>query len=158
MSTVVRRTLIVAIALLVLVLVYGQIMVSLVASDVGKTFPEVAHLVVPYSIGGITALACFQVAAVILCVIVSRSAGASFFTQLTQRLIVTAGILCVMGFLIPAGVATHLLFVVSVGGPGVLIGWLASLIATVGFGCITYIARKAFNQAHAEHEELGAVI
>ena len=145
-------------ALCCLVLLLGQILVPIAARDAGQMYPEVQHLVLPYSILGICTLACFQIALIILCVILVRRTQESFFTSATRTWILACGSMCILGFAIPAATAIHLLATLHAGGAGVMIGLLASLLAAGGFACITYLALKAFDVARENHEELGGVI
>lgn len=146
------------VSLFLLALILGQFLVPIVASDVSHQMPEVRHLVAPYSVLGIVTIACIQGAVIFLYLAVSRRTKDSFFTNNTRMWIFAAGLLCTVAFLIPAGTAIHLLSTVHAGGPGVVLGLAASLVAATGFGCLTYIALKAFDGARTEHEELGGVI
>ena len=158
MQSFTQRALIGVLGLFFLGLILGQIFVPIMAEDTAHQFPEVRHLVLPYSILGIATLACFQIAATLLAGILWRSSKGSFFSDATRTLIVATGAACTVGFLIPAATAIHLLATIHAGGPGVVLGLAASLIAAIGFAGLTYIATRAFDSARFDHEELGGVI
>src|SRR5450759_3142942 len=73
MAMLASRLLRVALVVLLLGTVLAQVLLPVFASEEGTIFPEVAYLVVPYSVAGILAIACVQVALlVVLAVILSR--------------------------------------------------------------------------------------
>lgn len=158
MNSLIRRTLIAAIVLFILVLILAQMLIPVAANEAAREYPEISSLVQPYSILGILALACFQVAAILLCAILARSPKPVFFSHVTRSLMLATGLLLVLGFLIPAGVAMHLLGTMNAGGFPVLFGLVVSVVAAIGFACITYLALRAFSHARTEREELEAVI
>ncbi|XCB29702.1 DUF2975 domain-containing protein [Arcanobacterium hippocoleae] len=158
MANVVKRTLIAAIILFFLVLMLGQVLMPIVAQDVAHEYPEVSNLVTPYLVLGIVTLACFQIAAIILCIILARSGKSVFFTSATRVLLLSMCMLCVVGSIIPAGAATHLLVAMNAGGFPVILSLTVSIVAAIGFACIAYIAARTFDKARADHEELEAVI
>ena len=157
-SKLIRLVLRAVIGIFILVLLFGQILVPMVARDVGDEAWEVAHLVIPYSVLGILTLACFQLAAIVVGLILIVRSTESLYTATNRFRIKLSGSLCVLGSLIPAGTGIHLLTTVHVGGPPVILGIIVGFTAAIGFVCLTYLALTAFDAAHREHEELGGVI
>lgn len=136
----------------------GQFLVPMVAGDVAGQFPEVTHLVTPYSILGILSLGCLQVVAVLFGLLLRRAVTGGFFSALSRRWIKLMAIIATVAFLIPVGVGVHLLASMNAGGPGVLLGIIAALGGALGFTCLGAIALRAFDATSAEHYELGEVI
>lgn len=157
-NTIIRRVLLAVIALFFLILMLGQVLVPIAAREMVSEYPEVAHLAGPYSSLGIAALACFQLALLCLGVVLARSATPRFWKRATRALLIVTGVLCVAGFGIIAGVASHLLATMHAGGLPVVLGLAVALVGAVGFACVTYISVHAFDSTRAEHQELEAVI
>ncbi|MCF2707166.1 DUF2975 domain-containing protein [Arcanobacterium haemolyticum] len=158
MATLSRWGLLASFTFFLLALLLGQILVPVIADDVADSLPEVRHLVGPYSALGIATLACFQIATIAMGLVFARNNKDTFFSSATRRRISTSGLTCMIGFLIPAGTALHLLATVHAGGPAVVLGLGATFVAAAGFGCLRFIALRAFDSARADYEELGGVI
>lgn len=158
MSKWVYRTAYAVLGLFVAGVAFGQLLVPVVATDMAMQFPEVSHLVVPYSFFGILALGCMQAVAVMFGVLLRRAAKGGFFCGPSRRWIKRMSVVATVGFLIPVGVGVHLLVSVGSGGPGVLLGIIAACGGAVGFACLGVIALRAFDTTSAEHYELGEVI
>ncbi|WP_237201328.1 DUF2975 domain-containing protein [Rothia nasimurium] len=158
MDTFARRILIATLTLFIVVLFLGQLLVPIAANESAEVHPEVLHLVTPYSTLGIASLLCFQLAAVLLRKLLGKSATPGFWNGATRALIQAVGALCVLGFVIPAGVAIHLCVTMNAGGVLILLGLVMSILAAIGFICVTCLAVRTYDKARTEHEELEAVI
>src|SRR4051794_24920270 len=124
MNKLVIRLLRVALVVLLLGSVAGQLLVPLVASQSAKTFPEVEYLVIPYSVAGILVIACGQVAMLVVWRLLSMIGRGVIFSRRSLRW-VNVIIACGAGAtLLNTGVSLHLL-VVHGGGPGIIL-WLAA--------------------------------
>lgn len=135
-----------------------QVLVVVQARETGFLFPEVEHLVVPYSIAGILTVAAVQVGLVALWMIVSAIARGSFYQTATLRWIEVLRWVPVPAATIPSLVALHLLVMVGVGGPGVVLGLMAALVSgAAGFVLVT-LGRQVYLIQAAEHAELETVI
>lgn len=157
-DTFARRILIAILTLFIVVLFLGQLLVPSAANESAEAHPEALHLVTPYSTLGISSLLCFQLSAVLLCQVLRKSAAPGFWNGDTRVLIHLVGALCVLGFVIPAGVAIHLCATMNAGGVLILLGLVISILAAIGFICVTCLAALTYDKARAEHEELEAVI
>lgn len=158
MNRMVQPVLIATVVFFVLALGLGQVMVPIVASDTGRSLPEVAHLVGPYSVLGIATLACFQIAAILIGIILSARSAHDVYSRPTRGWITAIGVLCIVGCLIPVAVGIRLLATVHAGGPGVFLGIAAGIVGAIGFGCLTHLALRAYDVTRSEHDELSEVI
>ena len=146
-------------ALLVLVLgsVLAQILVPVFASEVGTRFPEVAHLVVPYSVAGILVIACGQVALLAVWRLLSLVTSGVIFTRRALRWVDVITACAAVSTVLSAGVLIHLLFFVGVGGP--LILWLpACLAGGLAFVLLMVVMRGLLESAITDRTELDEVI
>lgn len=158
MPTLLYRTTVAILGLFILGLLLGQILVPIVAIDTASDFPEVSHLVAPYSVLGILTLLCFQVGLIFIGLLLRQSARGKFFTDFSRTIIKGIAGLATLGCAIPVATAIHLFVTVRAGGPGVLLGMLAAFAGTIGFACLGAIGLRAFDYARAEHDELETVI
>ena len=148
----------VAILVLLLGSVLAQVLVPVYASEVGTRFPEVSHLVVPYSLAAILFIGCGQVALLAVWRLLSLVDGGVIFTRRAVRwvdVIVTCG--AVATFL--AGlVLIHLLGSVP-GGGGPMVYYLAGCItAGLAFVLLMVLMRGLLLAAVADRAELDEVI
>ena len=77
MSKLVIRLLRVALVVLLLGSVLGQVLVPVFASEAARIFPDVGYLVVPYSAAGILVIACGQLALLVVWRLLSMIAAGS---------------------------------------------------------------------------------
>ena len=147
-------------ALLVLVLgsVLAQILVPVFASEVGTRFPEVAHLVVPYSVAGILVIACGQVALLAVWRLLSLVNAGVIFTRRALRWVDIITAFAAVATVLSAGTMIHLLFFVGVGGPGVVLGLAATLAGGLAFVLLMTVMRGLLESAIADRTELDEVI
>src|SRR5674476_340788 len=85
MNMLASRLLRVALVVLLLGTVLAQVLLPVFASEEGSIFPEVAYLVVPYSVAGILFIGCGQVALLVLWRLLSLVNGGVIFTRRALR-------------------------------------------------------------------------
>ena len=151
------RLLRVALIVLLVFSVLGQVLVPVYATEVARTFPEVEDLVVPYSVLGILAIACAQVALVVVWRLLSMVTGGVIFTRSALGwvdLIVACGGLATV---LSAGVMLHLLATHG-GGPGVLFLLAVTLFGGAAFVLLMVVMRGLLVAAIEDRAELAEVI
>ena len=148
------------IALVVLLLgsVLAQVLVPVVASQTGTSFPEVAHLVVPYSVAGILVIACGQLALLAIWRLLSLVNGGVIFTRGALRWVDVITASAAVATVLNAGTMIHLLFLVGVGGPGVVLALAATLAGGPAFVLLMLVMRGLLESAIAHRDELEGVI
>ena len=135
-----------------------QGLVVLQARETGALFPEVEHLVLPYSIAGVASVFAAQVGLFALWMIVEAVARGNLFGPATLRWINVLRGATVPAAIIPTLTALHAGFIVGVGGPGVLLALLAALTSGAAAFILMTLARRIYLAQAAEHAELAAVI
>jgi len=152
------RLLRVALVVLLLGSVLAQVLVPVYASEVGTRFPEVAYLVVPYSVAAILFIACGQVALLVVWRLLSLVDGGVIFTRRALRW-VDAIIACgVVATTLSVGVLIHMLGFVP-GGGGPMIYYLAACVAGgLAFVLLMVVMRGLLVSAIADRTELDEVI
>ena len=157
MSELTIRLLRVALVVLLLGSVLGQVLVPVFASRAATTFPEVEYLVVPYSVAGILVIACGQAALLVVWRLLSLIESQVIFTRRAVRWVDVIAICGAVATVLSAGVLTHLL-VVHGGGPGVILGLAASVTCGVTFVLLMIVMRGLLEAAIADRSELDEVI
>jgi hypothetical protein len=157
MNVLAGRLLRVALVVLLLGTVLAQVLLPVFASEEGGIYPEVAYLVVPYSVAGILAIACGQVALLVVWRLLSMVNGGGIFTRRALRWVDVITACAVVATVLSAGPMIHLLFFVGVGGP--LILWLAACLAG-GLASVRLmvVMRGLLESAIADRTELDEVI
>lgn len=157
MSKLAIRLLRVALVVLLLGSVFGQVLVPLVASQAAKTFPEVEYLVVPYSVAGILVIACGQLVLLVVWRLLSMVGGGVIFTHRAVRWVDVITVCGAVATVLCAGVMTHLLAVHG-GGPGVILGLVATVTCGVTFVLLMIVMRGLLEAATTDRVELDGVI
>ena len=147
-----------ALVALLLGTILAQVLVPVLASDTGRRFSEVAHLVVPYSVTGILVIACSQVALLAVWRLLSLVNGGVIFTRRALRWVDVITACAALATVLCAGTMSHLLFIVGLGGPGVLLGLAASLSGGLAFVLLMVVMRGLLESAIADRAELEEVI
>lgn len=135
-----------------------QILLPFLAWTMGAEFPEVKNLSLPYSIAAVAAILVIQVGLVAVGALISAYARGKIFEQYVLRWV---DLLCGCVFLAPciAMLTTgHLLFVVNVGGSGVLLMFFAFCVLTLGCTSLALLLRRVYLDSRADHVELEGVI
>lgn len=158
MNTIAIRFLRVALVVLLLGTVLAQALVPVIASEAGTRFPEVAYLVVPYSVAGILVIACGQVALLGVWRLLSLINGGVIFTRRALRWVDVITACAAVATVLSAGVLIHLLFFVGIGGPSVVLGLPASLAGGLAFVLLMVVMRGLLVSAIADRTEIDEVI
>jgi hypothetical protein len=157
MNRLVIRLLRIALIVLLLASVLGQMLVPVFASEAARTFPEVGYLVVPYSVAGIVVIACGQVALLVVWRLLSMISGGVIFTRRALRWADVITVCGAVATVLNAGVWIHLLTVHG-GGPGIILWLVASLASGVTFVLLMMVMRGLLESAIADRAELDEVI
>ncbi len=148
----------VALVVLLLGSVLAQVLVPVYASEVGTRFPEVAYLVVPYSLAAILFIGCGQVALLVVWRLLSLVGEGVIFTRRALRWVDVITVCGAIATVLSAGVLIHMLGFVP-GGGGPTIYYLAATIAGgVTFVLLMIVMRGLLEAAIADRAELDAVI
>jgi hypothetical protein len=158
MKKLARRLLRVALVVLLLGTLLAQVLLPVFASEEARIFPEVAYLAVPYSVAGILFFACVQVALVVVWRLLSLVEDGVIFTRRALRWVDVITACAAVATVLSAGVLVHLLFVVGVGGPGVVLGLPACLAGGLAFVLLMVVMRGLLESAIADRTELDEVI
>ena len=120
------------------------VIVPQVASDYAERFPEVAHLVAPYVLAVVIALAFFEVALLAAWqILVAEEGGRVLVRKAKPWMNIGVACLCLMA-LIFAGICVHAGSVAKVGGPAMLF----ALLTSVAFiAAVLALRSKAFSFA-----------
>ena len=125
MTKLASRLLRVALVVLLLGSVLAQILVPVYAYEVGKRLPEVAYLVVPYSVAAILFIGCGQVALLVVWRLLSLVDGGVIFTRRAVRWVDVITACAAVATVLSVGVLIHMLGFVP-GGGGPMIYYLAA--------------------------------
>jgi hypothetical protein len=157
MNKLVIRFLRVVLIVLLLGSVLSQILMPAFASAAATTFPEVAYLVVPYSVAGILVIACGQVALLFVWRLLSMITGGVIFTRRALRSVDVITACGAVATALNSAVSVHLLLVHG-GGPGIIAWLAASLAGGVAFVLLMVVMRGLLEAAIANRAELDEVI
>ncbi len=158
MNGLAHRLLRVALLVLLLGSVVAQVLVPVYASEVGTRFPEVADLVVPYSIAAILFIGCGQVALLVVWRLLSLVDCGVIFTRRAVRWVDVILACAAVATVLAAGVLVHMLGFVP-GGGGPMIYYLAACIASgLAFVLLMVVMRGLLESAIADRTELNEVI
>jgi hypothetical protein len=147
----------VALVVLLLGSVLAQVLLPVFASQEGLIFPEVAYLVVPYSMAAILFIGCGQVGLLVVWRLLSLVNGGVIFTRRALRWVDVITACGVVATVLSAGVMIHLLAVVGVHIPRIL--WLAACVAGgLAFVLLMVVMRGLLESAIADRTELDEVI
>ncbi|MHB1063923.1 MAG: DUF2975 domain-containing protein [Georgenia sp.] len=148
----------VALGALLLGALLTQVLVPVSAAEIGAEYPEVAHLVVPYSGGAILAIACLQVALVAVGRLLAFISGGAIFTPRALRWVDVITGRAVAVTLLAAGVVVHLIGVVQPGGPGVVLVLAAGVASGIALVLLMFVMRGLLKVSIAYRSELDGAI
>ena len=157
MTVLARHLLRVALVGLLVGTVLAQVLVPVIASEAGTTFPEVAYLVVPYSVAAILFIGCGQVALLVVWRLLSMVGGEVIFTRRALRWVDVITACAAIATVLSAGVLIHLLVFVGVGGP-ILYYLAAGAAGGLAFVLLMVVMRGLLVAAIADRTELDEVI
>lgn len=152
------RLLRVALVVLLLGSVLAQVLLPVQAYEEGTLFPELAYLVVPYSLAGVVGIACGQVALLAVWRLLSLVNRGVIFSRGALRWVDIITACAAIATLLWTGPMIHLLFFVGVGGPLVLLGLAACAAGGLAFLLFTVVMRGLLEAAIADRVELDEVI
>ena len=152
------RLLRVALIVLLLGTVLAQVLVPVVASQVGTSFPEVVYLVVPYSVAAILFIGCGQVALLVVWRLLSLVDDGVIFTRRALRWVDVIVACAAVATALSAGVWIHMIgFVPGSGGP--MFYYLAACVAGgLAFVLLMVVMRGLLESAIADRTALDEVI
>ena len=158
MNKLASRLLRVALVVLLLGSVLAQVLVPVYASQSATRFPEVADLVVPYSVAAILFIGCGQVALLAVWRLLSLVDGGVIFTGRALRWVNVITACAAVATALTAGVLIHMLGFVP-GGGGPMIYYLAACIAgELAFVLLMVVMRGLLLSAVSDRTELDEVI
>jgi len=158
MAMLVRQLLRVVLIVLLLGTVLAQVLVWVVASEEARIFPEVAYLVVPYSVAGILFIGCGQVALLAVWRLLSMVNDGVIFTRRALRWVDVITACAAVATVLSAGVLIHMLDFVP-GGGGPTFYYLAACVAGgLAFVLLMVVMRGLLESAVADRTELDEVI
>lgn len=158
MNRLVVLSLRVTLILLALGAFLAQALIPLIAADAGKKLPELAHLVIPYSIAAILAILCFQVALLAVWFLLSMVARDRIFTDPARRWIDVIVVCAAAATALGCSVCLHLVFVEQNGGPGAVFGFAVCAVIGVTAVSMMVVVRGLLGTATADRHELIGVI
>lgn len=135
-----------------------QILLPILADELGGEYSETAHLVVPYSIAAIISVLCLQVVLCALWWLLSRVESGDIFQGRSLRAMNVIIVSLCLFAAIPAATMMHLLIGVGVGGPGVVMMLLVCVAGGAGLTLLAVISRALLREASLQHAELSQVI
>jgi hypothetical protein len=158
MNMLASRLLRVALVVLLLGSVLAQVLLPVYASEVGARFPEVAYLVVPYSVAAILFIGCGQVALLVVWRLLSLVDGGVIFTRRAVRWVDVITACAAVATVLSAGVLVHMLGFVPGGGGPMSYYLAASIAGGLAFVLLMVVMRGLLVAAIADRAELDEVI
>jgi hypothetical protein len=152
------RLLRVPLVVLLLGTVLAQVLLPVFASEEGRIFPEVAYLVVPYSVASILFIGCGQVALLAVWRLLSLVDRGVIFTRRAQRWVDVITACAAVATVLSAGVWIHMLGFVPGGGGPMGLYLVAVVVAGLAFVLLMVVMRGLLESAIADRTELDEVI
>lgn len=139
--------------------VFGQaLIIPVAAADQAAMWPEVAHLRWPYTAAAVAIVVCVQVAMVAIWVLLAKVEHDQVFTVPAFAWVDVIIGAAVTATVLSAATAAHLLFLEGVGGPGVVLGLGAVLVAGTTFALLMTVMRGLLRAATSMRGELAVVV
>ena len=148
----------VALGLLAVGALLCQLVLPTEAAATGRMYPEVEHLVLPYTVAAIVAIGCIEVSIVITWRLLSTAAAGAVFQTRTIRWVGQVRAAMLAFVVIVVLVASHLLFVANLGGPGILFILVSSVAAGLGLDVFLRVVQELLRAAISNQRELSEVI
>jgi Protein of unknown function (DUF2975) len=149
-------------ALIVLIFLIGvggqTFVIPFTGAETASEVPEFAYLRIPYSILGILAIICVQVALVAVWMLLSMVTREAIFSERAFRwvdLIIGSGIVAT---LLTLGVEVHILGFTDAGGPGPIIVLTGGVIGGAAAVLLVVVMRGLLRKATALENELAEVV
>ena len=147
-----------ALVLLVLGALLLQIVLPSLATEMSAGYSEVAHLALPYAVAGIAALGAVEVGLFALWRLAGMVRSDRVFSEAAFRWVDVLRVALTAAAVLTAAPMVHLLFVVGVGGPGIVLGLAATVALGGGAVLLVTVMRGILRTAIADRTELAAVI
>lgn len=158
MTVIATRLLRVAILVLLAGTLLAQVLVPVQASMVGTAIPEVAYLVVPYSLAAILFMVCGQVALLVVWRLLAMVSAGVIFTRRALRWVDAITACAAIATALSVGVLVHMrAFVPGGGGPTIYV-MAACITAGLAFMLLMIVMRGLLETAIADRAELDGVI
>lgn len=135
-----------------------QVLLPVLAFEEGRLFPEVAYLVVPYSVAGIVFIGCGQVALLVVWRLLSMVNGRVIFTRRALRLVDVITACAAVATVLSLVVLIHMLGFVPGGGGPIIYLVAASIGGGLAFVLLMIVMRGLLELAIADRTELDEVI
>lgn len=158
MNQLARRLLRVALVVLLLGSVLVQVLVPVYASEFAKRVPEVAYLVVPYSVAAILFIGCGQVALLVVWRLLSLIDDGAIFTRRAVHLVDVIVACAAVATALAAAVLIHMLGFVPGGGGPMIYYVAACIVGGLAFVLLMIVMRGLLLSAVADRAELDEVI
>jgi hypothetical protein len=136
----------------------AQFLTPVLASEQAAQYPEVAHLVVPYSIAAILGLVCVQVALVAVLRLLSMIEAERIFDGNALKWVDTFTVSAVVAAGLSAAVGAHLTLVEQIGGPGMVLLLAGCVVGGTALALLMVVMRGLLNAAITDRDELAEVI
>jgi hypothetical protein len=136
----------------------AQIAVPFVAADVGRQFPEVSHLVAPYSSVAIVAIGLFEAILLAVWRLLNMVSHDRIFTESALRWVKFIPACAGVASALCIGVWFHLIFIEKVGGPSAFFGLAACAVGWAAFALVMVVMRGVLQAATTDRRELAGVI
>lgn len=157
-----NRSVVNLLRIFLVVLVLGglgvQLLIPVLAVDVGHQNPEVAHLVVPYCAAAIAAVACVQVALVAVWRLLTLVADDVIFSPRSLRWVDTIIWCAAVATVLSAAVLVDLVLIEQTGGPGPFLALVGCTVAGMALVLLMAVMRGLLQAATADRRELAEVI
>ncbi len=158
MNVIAVRLLRVALVVVLLGSVLAQVLVPVFGNEEERIFPELAYLVVPYSVAGILVVACGQVALLVVWRLLSLVEGGVIFTHRALGWVDVITACGAVATVLSAGVLIHLLAFVGAHHATLVVALAGVLAGGSAFVLLMVVMRGLLKSAVADRTELDAVI
>lgn len=135
-------------------LLAGQFMIPAIATDVGSEYYEVTHLVTPYSVLGILTLAVLQVGLAMIWKLLSLVSTGMIFSPGSLKWVNSVIVCLAVATLLPSAALFHLIFIVGLGGPGVLMLFAATGVIGLALVLLMFVMRGLLGDAISDRVQL----
>ena len=136
----------------------AQLLVPVVATEQATLYPEVEHLVLPYSVAAILGFVCVQAALVAVWRLLSMVGDDRIFADGSLRWVDTITVCSAAATGLSAVVWVHLILVEETGGPGMVLALGACVVGGAALALLMVVMRGLLDAAIADRRELAEVI
>ncbi len=158
MNVIAVRLLRVALLVLLLGSVLAQVLVPAFGNAEEAVFPELAYLVVPYSVAGILVIACGQVTLLVVWRLLSLIESGAIFTRRALRWVDVITACGAVATVLSAGALLHLIAVVGAHNATLTLMLAGVLAGGLAFVLLMVVMRGLLESAIADRTELDAVV